>query len=76
MYFDRNTLSRDELIEQDISTLKNQPERHLTDMERIRILKNAVMDSIISIEETKKAFKSRKLEALRMELIKTLAEIS
>lgn len=76
MYFDRNTLSGDELIEQGISTLKNQPERHLTDMERIRILKNAVMDSIISIEETKKAFKSRKLEALRMELIKTLAEIS
>jgi hypothetical protein len=76
MYFDRNTLSRDELIEQDIFTLKDPSERHLSDMERIRILKKAVMDSIISIEETKKAFKSRKLEALRMELIKTLVEVS
>ncbi len=49
--------------------------RELADSERLRILRNAVMDSIIAIEETKRSFKSKKLEALRRELMRILAEV-
>ena len=62
--------------EENISTFTITADRHLNDEARIRILKNAVIDSIITIEETKRSFKSKKLETLRRELMRVLAEAS
>ena len=41
---------------------------------RQRILRRAVVDAIQAIEATRKAFKSRQLEAVRLNLIRALAE--
>lgn len=62
--------------EENISPFIITADKHLNDEARIRILKNAVIDSIITIEETKRSFKSKKLETLRRELMRVLAEAS
>lgn len=48
----------------------------MTSEDKITFLKKAIVSSIVTIEETRKSFKSKRLEALRMELIQVLANVS
>lgn len=48
----------------------------MTSEDKITFLKKAIVSSIVTIEETRKSFKSKKLESLRMDLIRVLASVS